>query len=642
MTKKVVGLFLIGLIVSSASLFAGGAKEAPEAAVAAEIGNEAPQLAALVAAGDLPPLEQRLPSEPLVVEPVDRIGEYGGTWRRAVLGGADEANMTRTVLYNMLVRWAPDWSGVIPDIAKSFTVNDDSTAFTFQLREGMRWSDGHPFTSADIRFWFEAVFSNPNLTAGCMDVAGVELLDVEVHDEYSLTFRFAGPSGLFLQTLASPGFGENVVSYARHYFEQFHAEYNPDIDEVLRAEDFGDWVDLFDHKNNRTANVEQPTLNGWVVTNPYDGTTTEVRFERNPYYWKVDTEGNQLPYLDRVVFDVLQDGEVVLLRTLDGQYDLIGRHVANAANRPVLFQSMDRGNFRFIEEVSDSSTAMALHYNFTHQDPVKREVIENKNFRVGLSHAINRDEINDLIFAGLAEPWQVAPLRTSAFFDEEFAKQFTEYDVELANEHLDRAGYTQRDSQGYRVGPDGNRISLMIELINSDEQIAVLELIQGYWREVGVHMDFRPMDRSLLWERKGNLLHDIMVWQGTGGLNPIMTPVRWIPVAGGAHHGIGWSYWYNNPDHALAEEPPAPVKRKLELYDAVRSVGDPQRQHELMTEVLEISRESFRLTGIVIPPPGYKVVRNDFHNVPEVMPGSWNYPTPGPTTPEQYFTTRGR
>ncbi len=641
MMRKAI-LCTVGLLLSFALLFAGGAKEAPEAAVAAEVGSEAPMLAEMVARGELPPLEQRLPVDPLVLEPVDRIGEYGGTWRRAVLGGADGANFTRTVLYNWLLRWAPDWSGVIPNIAKSFTVSDDSTAFTFQLREGMKWSDGEPFTSDDVRFWYEAVFTNTDLNPAGPRIAGVTLTDLEVHDEYSVTFHFESSVGLFLQWLAAPG-GNGPVIFARHYFEQFHIDYNPDVEELAEAEGFGTWIDLFDYKNDLTVNTDQPSLSAWVVTAPYDGTTTEVRFERNPYFWKVDTAGNQLPYLDRVVFDVLQDGEVLLLRTLEGQYDMIGRHVANVANRPVLFQEMDRGNYRFIDTVSDGSNTLALHFNYNHEDPVTREIIHNKNFRIGLSHAIDRDEINELVYAGLGQPWQVAPVRDSAFFDEQFATQYTEYDVDLANEYLDRAGYTQRDSQGFRLGPDGNRISLTVEVVGAHtERVDQLELIQGYWREVGVSMELRTMDRSLLWERKDNALHDIMAWGGDGGLNPIMAPQRYIPDRGGSHQAVRWAAWYNNPDDPFAEEPPDSVKRKLELLDKVKAEGNPDRQAEYMRQALAIARDSFRLIGTVQGAPGYKIVRNDFHNVPDSMPGSWMYPTPGPTNPEQYFTTRGR
>ena len=646
--KRIGSIVLILLLFAYGLAFGGGDQEGEdrEATVGTEAavdGREAPSLAALVSQGELPPVEERLPVEPMVVEPVEEVGQYGGVWRLVALGGNDGAVFVRNVTYQNLMRWTPDWSGVIPNIAKSVSVSEDSTVFTFELREGMRWSDGEPFTADDIRFWFEAVASNEELNPAGPRVGGIPLEAVEVLNDYSVSFRFASSYGLFLQTLATPG-GEPYTSYPRHYFEQFHKEYNPDVEELATQEGFeGSWVDLFEAKADAPANPDLPTLNPWIVTLPYDGTNTEVRWVRNPYFWKVDTEGNQLPYIDEVVFDVLQDREVALLRTMEGQYDFISRHVASVQNRPVLFESMERGDYYFNQTVPDTSATMALHFNYNIDDPVMREIIHNKDLRIGLSHAIDREEINDLVYSGVSEPWQVAPRSESVFYDEEFAKQFTEYDPELANEYLDSAGYVERDRDGFRLGPDGARIVLTVEVVTGQtERIDELELIQGYWEDVGVDMEIRAMDRSLLWERKDNALHEIMAWGGDGGLNPIMAPQRYIPDRGGAHWAVDWARWYNNPNDELAEEPPESVKRQLELLDVVKTTGDQDRQMEAMKEALEIAKDDFRLIGTILRPAGYQIVRNDFHNVPEVIPGSWAYPTPAPTNPEQYFTTRRR
>lgn len=646
--KRICFLVLVGLLVAMGVAFAGGEQESEDSGTTvgtgtADGGRQAPSLAALVSQGELPPLDERLPDEPMVVEPVEEIGQYGGVWRLAVVGGNDNAIFYRNVRYENLMRWKPDWSGVIPNIATAVSVSNDSSTFTFQLREGMRWSDGEPFTADDILFWFEAVASNEQLNPAGPRIGGIPLEAVEAVDDYTVVFRFGRPYGLFLQTMATST-GEAMTSFPRHYFEQFHADYNPDVEQLATDEGFdGSWVDLFEAKHDVDANPDQPTINAWVVTVPYDGTNTEVRWVRNPYYWKVDTEGNQLPYIDEVVFDVLQDGEVALLRTMEGQYDFVSRHVTSVQNRPVLFENMERGNYTFTQVVPDNSNTLALHFNYNIEDPVMRELIHNKDFRIGLSHAIDREEINDLVYSGVSEPWQVAPRPESAFFDEEFAKQYTAYDPELANEYLDTAGYTDRDREGFRLGPDGTRIVLTVEVrTGNNEQIDQLELIQRYWEDVGVDMEIRAMDRSLLWERKGNALHEIMAWGGDGGLNPMMAPQRYIPDRGGSHQAVRWAAWYNNPDDEFAEEPPESVKRQLELLDRVKTTGNQDRQLEYMKQALEIAKEDFRLIGTILSPAGYQVLRNDFHNVPELMPGSWAYPTPAPTNPEQYFTTRNR
>jgi peptide/nickel transport system substrate-binding protein len=607
--------------------------------------QEAPNFAELVDAGDLPPVDERLPAKPRVIEPVERIGEYGGTWRMGLVGGADTPWLIRTLAYENLVNWNVDWTGVIPNIAESFEVNEDSTEFTFHLREGMKWSDGEPFTANDILFWYEDVLMNEELTPAVPTwvMSGGEPVVVEAVDDVTVRFSFQEPNGLFLNNLALPD-NAVVTLYPRHYMERFHADYNTtDLDDMVAREGAADWVQLFQNKADIHAfsNGEKPVLYAWRLTTPY-GAGTRVVAERNPYYWKVDIEGNQLPYIDQLVYNVLEDAEVLLLQALNGEIDMYDRHIANLTNRAILADNMEEGEYHFFDLVPAGGNAMVLFLNWNANDPVKREIFQNKEFRIGLSHAIDRQEIIDLIYLGLNEPSQVAPRSESNIYDEEMAKQYTEYSVERANEHLDAAGYTERDAQGFRLGPDGNRISFTVEVTAAIQQwVDAIQLIQADFEEVGIEMEALVADRALVWERMQAGEQDAMIWGGEGGLymDALMGPYSYFPYSIYSKFAPYWSNWYQGAEPA--EEPPADVQRQMELYDELQATADADEQLRLMTEILATAKEKFYHIGIATQPPGYGLVKNNFYNVPESMAQAGLYPNPAPTMPEQFFIETG-
>ncbi|MFW5836082.1 MAG: ABC transporter substrate-binding protein [bacterium] len=645
-----IGLALVTMLAGPAAVFAAGQQEqegsqdAPQAADV-EAANEAPQLADMVERGELPAVADRLPVEPLVIEPVEEIGRYGGTMTSGLVGGGDGAWMVRTIAYDNLVNWDREWTGVMPNIARDFEVNDDATEYTFYLREGMKWSDGEPFTADDILFWYEDVVLNEEitlsypglLTTGADDTLGT----VTKIDDYTVRFTFEDPNGLFLQQIAQPG-GWAITGYPKHYLVDYHMDYNPENTErAMEEEDVAEWIDLWDLKvswDARWQNPDLPMLTAWVRTEPYTGEATRAVFQRNPYYWKVDSEGNQLPYIDEWIFDIYEDSEVLLLEVLSGDVQFMMRHIDNVDNRPVLFENRERGDYRAIEVQGSNMNANILALNLTHEDPVKREIYNNKEFRIGLSHAIDRDEINDLLFAGAVEPRQPAPFDDLPFYNEELATQYLAYDVDLANEYLDRAGYAERNSDGIRLGPDGNPIVITVEVVGiQTERVDMLELIQGYWREVGIDLQIRSMDRTLFYDRKNANLHDMAVWGGDGGRDAILEPRWYFPSSNESLYGVPWAAWFTGSAVDVEpEEPPAATRRQMELYRELESAPS-DRHNELMAEILEIAADEFYAIGTVTPPPEFGYAANNLRNIMDPMPGGWLYPHPGPSQPEQYF-----
>ena len=615
--------------------------------------GEAPILAALVESGELPPVSERLPSDPLMITPYERIGDYGGEWRSAMVGGLDHIWMIRLMAYENLMRFTPDWSGIMANVAKSFSANAEATEFTFELREGLRWSDGAPYTADDITFWYEDVLLNEDLTPTVATwlVSGGEPLTVEKIDEFTVKFSFSTPNGLFLQNLASI-LGCGPTSYPRHYLEPFHVNYAEDIDALIAEAGASDWVELFQSKGGvepcfwtNTSfwqTTEIPTMHAWRITSTYGGGSGRVVAERNPYYFKVDPEGNQLPYIDRMVFDQLEDAETLLLQVLNGDIDMMARHFNSAANRPIVYDNREQGGYYAYGVVGEDANMTALAINLTHLDPVKREIFQNKDFRIGLSHAINRQEIVDIVYLGRGEPRQIAPAPDSPFYDEEFAHQYTEYSVDLANEHLDKAGYSERDDEGYRLGPDGNRISVVVEAgdLFGRGWPDVLELIQGYWEAVGIDMKIRIIDRSLLVSRKINSEHDATIWGASGGLDVYLTPIWYFPSdpVESAYAPL-WTKWYFDPE--TGEEPPESAKRQMELFDQIKATGDFDLQAELMAELLAIAKEEFYVMGINSNPGGYGIAKNYFRNVPATSTGSWKFPWPAPINTTLFFIEEG-
>lgn len=606
-------------------------------------GKEAPELAKRVEAGDLPPVEERLPETPLVIETTESMGVYGGTWASVINGPADIAWLRNTVGYDGLVRWNPEWSEAIPNVAESFSMDDTGREYTFELRRGMKWSDGEDFTADDIVFAFEDVLTDPEVASKSigpfLDPSGQPAV-LEKIDDYTVRFVFAEPKGLFLNQLADPE-GYHISACPRHYLEQFHQKHNPDVADLVDEEGLSSWIELLERKRNVWDSPELPVVFGWQATTPLaDG--SRVVAERNPYYWKTDSEGSQLPYINEVVYNVVTDPEVMLLQATNGDLGMHARHFNTPSNRPVLANGREKGEYDFFELETTFMNEMVIMLNLNHQDEVLRNIFQNKDFRIGLSHAINRDEMISAVFQEQGEPWQAAPTSGSDYYDEEFATQYLEYDVDKANEHLDAAGLTERDDAGFRLLPNGEgRVSFTVEVAlaaPSNTRQEAMELVAEYWAEVGVDIRVNGQDRTIWAAQVEANEHDATVWGGAGGLgDELFNGYNYFPFHKlGSRYAMLWAEWYDSRGES-GEEPPEHVKQQFDLYDQVQSTIDEDERRELFSEIIDIAKEQFYVIGTVAPGNSYGIVANNFHNVPESMPVADHYATPGPTRPEQYY-----
>ena len=267
--------------------------------------GEAPLLAQRVREGHLPPVSQRLPENPLVIVPPQQHGPYGGTWARFATGPRDVGIVEARFAYEGLVRWDAMAQKVIPNLAVRWEIADGGRSFTFYLRRGVKWSDGHPFTVDDLIFWYEDVLQNEEITPVVPRdfKRGGQVMGLQKVDDYTVRFTFLEPNGLFIVKLAS-GRGYEMLRYPAHYMKQFHPQYASleKLEAMSEAAGFDLWRQLFADMHD-WRNPDIPRLWPWIVVAPPPARPAVL--ERNPYYWKVDPAGNQLPYIDRMTFEIL-------------------------------------------------------------------------------------------------------------------------------------------------------------------------------------------------------------------------------------------------------------------------------------------------------------------------------------------------
>ena len=433
----------------------------------------APLFADQVASGSLPPVEERLPSEPLVQEVTDAIGTYGGVLRRGFLGPGDHNNYTR-VTYDALLRHSPDGGEVIPHVAKGWESNDDFTQWTVNLRAGMKWSDGEPFTADDIIFWYEAILQNaelmPNIPSWMKNADG-SVVKLEKLSDTAVRWTYQQPNTAFLLDLANKDGADksinNLAFAPAHYLKQFHPDFADaaELEAKIDESGFDTWTQLFAVEALPHLSGNRPSTAAWV---PNGSTVADEIFiiERNPYYFAVDAEGNQLPYLDEVRFTFFSDKETLNLAAVGGQIDMQGRHIA-MSNFPVLTENAEKGGYRVVTYPTFGGSDAVLMFNQTYtDDPAIGEVLQNKDVRIALSHAIDREAIKELAFLGIGEARQGVPAPFHPYYPgDEYAFKYTQLDLAKANELLDGAGLSARDGDGFRLGPTGERLDLEIGVV---------------------------------------------------------------------------------------------------------------------------------------------------------------------------------
>ncbi|MEZ4866196.1 MAG: ABC transporter substrate-binding protein [Caldilineaceae bacterium] len=586
------------------------APAAQEAAAPANDGAlEAPMLAAKVAAGELPSLEERLPKDPKVIGPGVLLSEESlPDWTP---GQYQDGSVIRTA--HSVADWAPDVFVMLnepalsaPDLGvqdiqgnvlKDFQVEDDNKVFTFYMREGLKWSDGEPVTTEDVRFTWENIYQNEKLTPGGLKArfrVGYNPLGepgvLEIIDDYTFKISYPSPYGSFLRNLVIEGWnGYTELINPAHVLKKWHTDFTP-IEEMkadLEANNLTDeWWTLFSQKWcqnwNDTAErcIGYPTVNPWISV-PSDSPSTKI-FERNPYYFKVDTEGKQLPYIDKIVSQQVEDVEAVNLKVLTGEVDFL-RESTGLVKVPLYKENEEKAGFNTIllDMHVDSST---LFLNMTYDDPVWQQLSQDLRFRQALSHAINRDEIIESIYYGFAG----YPLQT-------VGEENSTYDVAKANALLDELGMTERDSDGFRMGPDGQPLSILLEHgAQAPDLEPIAELLSEQMKDVGINFQIKRIDSQLMGQRDtANELEASVFWSHDQGWDDDR-------LAGGfGRFGRQWNTWYTSSGNE-GVEPPDWVKEAFDRNKARwESVAGSDEYNALAEEGHQWQRDNLPQITIV-------------------------------------------
>jgi len=565
--------------------------------------DESPMLRVKVAAGELPPVEERIPKEPLVIRPVEEIGQYGGTAWETFPDPTHCRGHYRYFYEENLVCRAPDFKEVLPNIAKDFKVSEDAKTWTFYLRKGMKWSDGAPFTADDFIFGWNEILLNKELypaVPGQMAIGG-EPGKIEKIDDYTFKISFPESYGMFSVNLVTPYFR---ISYPKHYLKQFHPEYTSmeKIKEMMKKEGFTIWADFFTYKMRPTENPECPTIRAFKVLNTSSDPIQVL--SRNPYFWKIDTEGNQLPYIDEIRRYTQKQLEASILLTMAGKIDYTQIVPDTFENYTLLMQNREKGDYHLVKLIFFGTNYGTLRLNMFHKDPVVRKLFRNKQFRIALSVAINRDEINQFLYEGLGNPCQPAPVKGTPWYVPEYKHYYDEYNPEKANQILDELGLKWDKNHEYRLRPDGEKLRFVIYDQQGwpDETTEISGLVKEYWKKIGIEVVVKPMGASLLYPKIETCDFDIICYAANMGYlgEPPALRTDTFPYGSGGAWAQKWALWLES-DGKKGEEPPADVKRLYELRGKILAEPSMKKRIELSKEAIKIHTENMWYIGIIDP-----------------------------------------
>jgi peptide/nickel transport system substrate-binding protein len=617
--------------------------------------KEAPALADLVKAGKLPPLEQRLPKKPWVVTPYEGNGNYGGTWRRAFQGVSDYWGPTKII--DRAWGWFDKNLNLIPRMLESWSVSPDGKVWTIKMREGLKWSDGKAdYTTDDIAFWYQYELQNKKLTPSFQTPWGdpdKTLVKFQAVDKYTATFTYGKPKPMFIYNMTRGGTGGGstiapLPCAPAHYMKEFHEDTTSDKTKLaadVKARGFDSWEKYYmQFVRQWTANIDRPTLGPFKASNDYS--KDPFVMERNPYFFGVDPEGRQLPNIDKITHRLYSAGspEVLSLWVTNGEIDMQYRQLS-IGNLPLYKASETKGDYKTILGISASHIAMQL--NLTTKNQLLNEFFNQRDARIAISQAINRDQINQLVYNGLLKPRAYSPLPMSPQYYEKASTAYINYDPAAANKLLDGLGYTKKNTEGIRLHKDGKTpISFIVEgtdAAGTPTEDAAL-LCTGYLAKIGIRMTYKFVERALYTQHYTANDIEAAWWGGDRTVLPLVPeaiifrgvqPDRpWCP---------GWGFWYlqdpAKPDPNAVKPPDGHwIYDIWKIWDTEIAIEpDPAKQTAAFKKILDIWAREVPMIGILGEQPAPCVVKNGFKGYPPGMPNDDTTGDEEFCSPETYY-----
>jgi peptide/nickel transport system substrate-binding protein len=593
--------------------------------------KEAPMLAKLVEAGKLPPLEQRLPDEPLVIPLVERSGYYGGVWRSFHLT-MDMIPVRLITNYYGFTRWQPDVSNICPGIARSWQIEDGGKKTIFKLRKGIKWSDGFPFTSKDIIFWWQLCNDKRTMYVPPeWAYSNGQLMSVSAPDDYTVVFEYNQPF-YFLPLIMATGFWvPEFLFMPAHYLKQFHPNYNS------AYSDFNILVE----KNKFLENPERPSLGPWHLVYISD-TRDKVIYERNPYYYAVDPQGRQLPYIDRIESIRVQDAESGVLLAITGAIDIKFRDIS-IDDYTLLKHFEHKGGYKILKWQEGTAAWHAISINMSSIETDKRELFRNQDFRTALALGVNRDKINQIVWNGEARPQGAAITDESWHFDsergqkilKEWITKWSEYDPNTANSLLDKVGLNKLDKNGFRLYK-GKPLKIFLEFF--DDPIAAKEapLIKQDWEKLGLRIIIKPCFDADLYVRNVEGKYDLLMHHNSeidlftfpNFVFPVI-PHSWHPQEG---------RWYSTGGKKGAP-PTGFMKELIDIYEKCKTEPDLKKRHGYVLDAIQIQLDNGPfMIGTCGRQRTIVLLKDYVRNVPsDGILGPWAICQPASINAEQFY-----
>jgi len=576
---------------------------------------ETPYFVDAVTSGKLPPVVQRIPHDPALAE-LESLGRPGGDLRM-LMSSAKDSRMMVVYGYARLVAYTPALA-IVPDMLLAVDVKE-GRIFTLHLRPGHKWSDGEPFTAEDFRYWFDDVANDAELSSAGLPppmLAGGDPPSFQVVDETTVRYTWARPNPLFLPALAGPD--PMFIYRPAHYLKQFSAKYadKDKLAALVKAAGVRNWAALHTKYDSmyKNDNPDLPSLEPWVLrTRP---PADRLVFERNPYYYRVDGAGHQLPYLDRVVFSVA-DSKIIPAKTGAGESDLQARYL-RFDDYTFLKANEPDGGYKVRLWRTGPGSQLALYPNLNVADPVWRGLIRDVRFRRALSLAIDRHELNQALYFGLAIEGQNTVLPQSPLFRAEY-RAYANYDLDQANKLLDEIGLTKRDAEGMRLLPDGRPAAVIVEDSGeSTEKSDILELIRDSWRRAGIQLYSKPSQLTLFRRRvfSGEALMSLDKGIENGLATTSMSPAEFAPTG---QTQLEWPKWgeYAETKGKSGEPPDMPAAVKLaQLNDSWLAATSETDQAKIWHEMLDIWSDQVFSIGLIAGVLQPVVINDRLRNVP--------------------------
>ena len=590
---------------------------------------------------ELPALADRLPSEPLVVVPYDSVGQYGGTLD--VLSNATEAGTSDflSVRHVNLVRFSDDLQTIVPNVAKSWEWNDDFTKLTFHLREGHKWSDGAPFTSADVKFYHDNLMMDTNIFEKPKDyiTVGGEAMTVDTPDETTVVFNLPSPKPGLLAHFAT--------SYAqgfqpKHFLGQFHPDVNPDADTYAQSLGFengydaiaayygnSDWTDTPSPLLSRpeiAGNLPQPVV-PTLESHIYIADTTEGRhLVANPYFHQVDPTGQQLPYISEQDELYKNDNEVRLLSIINGEVDYKSQSL-QLASAPALLDGQEGGNYTV--DLRPEITIGVFGFNVTHEDEAKRAAFGDIRFREAMSMAINRDELNEVGFFGQGTPQQYIGFSPKpGFVSEKWQSYMTDFDVAGAKSRLDEMGMKDTDGDGFRELPNGEKLVLNMNFATQGIAGQTVELVAQYWADVGIQSVVKEVTPDEYRSAQSANKLDVLMWRKSQPLAIVLgNNELWVPPFEnyfGVRNGMLWAEWVDS-NGVNGVEPPAYVKELIADVNAFQSADQSSAEFEQIGERMVKNMVENMLFIGTVNAPAPMIHHNNLNNFTSFKTHSYEY-----------------